>query len=100
MKGQIDRCKLRTAQDYASSLNLHVNYLNRAVKETTGKSTTTHIGERITNEAKALLLHTDWNVADIAYALGFEYPTYFNNFFKRITGTNPMSLRPTEISHN
>jgi AraC family transcriptional regulator, transcriptional activator of pobA len=92
--------QLRTAQDYASNLNLHVNYLNRVVKETTGKSTTTHIGERIANEAKALLLHTDWNVADIAYALGFEYPTYFNNFFKRITGTNPMSLRPTEISHN
>jgi AraC family transcriptional regulator, transcriptional activator of pobA len=91
--------QLRTAQDYAGNLNLHVNYLNRAVKETTGKSTTAHITERIASEAKALLLHTDWNVADIAYALGFEYPTYFNNFFKRITGTNPMSLRPTEISN-
>src|SRR6478735_2018711 len=32
--------KLRTAQDYATALNLHVNYLNRAVKETTGRSTT------------------------------------------------------------
>ena len=89
--------QLRTAQDYASNLNLHVNYLNRAVKETTGKSTTTHIGERVASEAKALLLHTDWNVADIAYALGFEYPSYFNNFFKKITGTNPMSLRGAEI---
>ncbi len=89
--------KLRTAQDYATALNLHVNYLNRAVKETTGKSTTTHISERIANEAKALLLHTDWNVADIGYALGFEYPTYFNNFFKRVTGTNPTSLRPAEV---
>jgi AraC family transcriptional regulator, transcriptional activator of pobA len=89
--------KLRTAQDYATALNLHVNSLNRVVKETTGKSTTTHISERIASEAKALLLHTDWNVADIAYALGFEYPTYFNNFFKRITGTNPMSLRPAQV---
>jgi AraC family transcriptional activator of pobA len=89
--------KLRTAQDYATALNLHVNYLNRAVKETTGKSTTTHISERIANEAKALLRHTDWNVADIGYALGFEYPTYFNNFFKRVTGTNPTSLRPAEV---
>ena len=44
--------KLRTAQDYATTLNLHVNYLNRAVKETTGKSTTTHISERIASEAK------------------------------------------------
>jgi AraC family transcriptional regulator, transcriptional activator of pobA len=90
--------KLRTAQDYATTLNLHVNYLNRAVKETTGKSTTTHISDRIASEAKALLLHTDWNVADIGYALGFEYPTYFNNFFKRVTGTNPTSLRPVEVS--
>jgi AraC family transcriptional activator of pobA len=89
--------KLRTAQDYATALNLHVNYLNRAVKETTGKSTTTHISERIANEAKALLRHTDWNVADIGYALGLEYPTYFNNFFKRVTGTNPTSLRPAEV---
>jgi AraC family transcriptional activator of pobA len=89
--------QLRTAQDYATALNLHVNYLNRSVKETTGKSTTTHISERIASEAKALLLHTNWNVADVGYALGFDYPTYFNNFFKKITGTNPTSLRPAEV---
>src|SRR5215216_3809329 len=29
--------RLKTAQDYASHLNVHVNYLNRAVKEVTGK---------------------------------------------------------------
>jgi AraC-like DNA-binding protein len=88
---------LRTAQDYAKELAIHTNYLNRAVKETTGRSTTTHITERIISEAKALLLHTEWNIADIAYALGFDYPTYFNNFFKKITGTNPKSLRATQV---
>jgi AraC family transcriptional activator of pobA len=85
--------ELKTAQDYSTVLSLHVNYLNRAVKSTTGKSTTTHISERITREAKALLQHTNWNIAEIAYALGFEYPTYFNNFFKKNTGTNPKSFR-------
>ncbi len=85
--------QLKTAQDYAQNLNLHVNYLNRAVKEVTGKQTSSHISERIVTEAKALLQHTDWNISDIAYALGFEYPTYFNNFFKKLTGTNPKSLR-------
>jgi len=88
---------LRTAQDYAKELAIHTNYLNRAVKETTGRSTTTHITERIISEAKALLLHTEWNIADIAYALGFEYPTYFNNFFKKVTGTNPKSLREQQV---
>jgi AraC-like DNA-binding protein len=89
--------QLKTAQDYAANLNVHVNYLNRAVKEITGKPTTSHIAERIISEAKALLHHTDWNIADIAYALGFEYPTYFNNYFKRMTGTNPKSLRALEV---
>src|SRR5215216_1597907 len=42
--------QLKTAQDYANSLNVHVNYLNRAVKETTGKPTTTHVSERIISE--------------------------------------------------
>ena len=85
--------QMKTAQDYAKGLNVHVNYLNRAVKELTGKTTSTHIAERIIGEARALLQHTDWNVSSIAYALGFEYPAYFNNYFKRITGTNPRSLR-------
>lgn len=89
--------QLKTAQDYANNLHVHVNYLNRAVKEITGKPTSTHISERITSEAKALLQHTGWNIADIAYALGFEYPTYFNNFIKKMTGTNPKSLRAQEV---
>lgn len=88
---------LKTANDYANELAIHVNYLNKAVKETTGKSTTTHISERISREAKALLQHTNWNVAEIAYALGFEYPTYFNNFFKKLNGSNPTAFRESMV---
>jgi len=89
--------QLRTAQQYAQHLNVHINYLNRAVKEVTGRSTTTHITERILTEAKALLQHTDWSISEIAYSLGFDYPTYFNNFFKKVTGTNPTAFRLTEV---
>ncbi len=85
--------QLKTAQDYAQVLGIHVNHLNRSLREITGKSTTTLISERIVKESKAILQHTDWNVADIAYALGFEYPTYFNNFFKKMTGSNPKAVR-------
>jgi AraC family transcriptional activator of pobA len=89
--------QLRTAQDYASKLSVHVNYLNRSVKEVTGRPTTAHVTERVISEAKALLQNTDWNIADVAYALGFEYPSYFNNFFKKVTGTNPKALRAQEV---
>jgi AraC family transcriptional regulator, transcriptional activator of pobA len=76
---------------------VHINYLNGAVKQITGKPTSVHISERIVAEAKALLQHTDWNVAEIAYALGFEYPTYFNNFFKKKTGAIPKFIRNAHL---
>lgn len=85
--------QLKTAQDYARQLSVHVNHLNSSVKEVTGKPTTAHIADRIISEAKALLQHTTWSIADIAYALGFDYPTYFTNFFKKKTGQSPKSLR-------
>jgi AraC-like DNA-binding protein len=84
---------LRTAHDYADRLSVHPNHLNRAVKEITGKTTTEHISDRIVREARALLLHTDWSVSQIGYSLGFEYPAYFNNFFKKQTQLTPLSLR-------
>jgi len=89
--------ELRTAQDFAKYLSIHVNHLNSSVKEVTGKPTTAHITERIIAEAKALLQHTDWNISDIAYALGFEYPTYFNNFFKKKTGYIPKLERAASL---
>ncbi len=89
--------ELKTAQDLADHLHVHVNYLNSAVKKVTGKPTTAHIADRIISEAKALLQHTNWSIAEIAYALGFEYPTYFNNFFKKKTGYIPKSVRAVHL---
>lgn len=89
--------QVRTAQDFAQGLSVHVNYLNRVVKQVTGKPTSAHIAERVAAEAKALLQHTDWSVADIAYGLGFDYPTYFNNFFKRVTGRIPKAFRTAKV---
>ncbi|QJD95553.1 AraC family transcriptional regulator [Mucilaginibacter robiniae] len=88
-----DALKLKKAGDYANNLSVHVNHLNAAVHEITGKSTTTHINERILTEAKSLLMHTKWSVAEIAYSLGFEYASYFNSFFKKHTSSTPMAFR-------
>jgi AraC family transcriptional regulator, transcriptional activator of pobA len=85
--------KLRSAGDFAKVLAVHVNHLNRAIRETTGKTTTEHIAERLIGEAKALLRHTSWNISEIAYCLGFEEPAHFNNFFKKQTSMAPSAFR-------
>ncbi|TDE17119.1 helix-turn-helix domain-containing protein [Dyadobacter psychrotolerans] len=92
-----DPLRLRTARDFAEQLSVHENYLNRSVKEVTGKPISVHISGRIAAEAKALLQHTNWSVSDIAYSLGFEYPSYFNNYFKRTAGLAPNAYRKTKM---
>lgn len=89
--GQI--VQLKKAADFAACLSIHVNHLNKAVKEATGKTTSAWISERIIQEAKSLLLHTDWNINEVAYSLGFEYPSYFNNFFRKQTSQTPAAFR-------
>lgn len=85
--------QLRSASDFADQLNVHVNHLNRSIKEALEKTTTQVIAERILQEAKILLRHSKWNVAEIAFALGFTEPTHFNNFFKKHAGVNPTQFR-------
>lgn len=85
--------QLRSAKDFAKQLSLHTNHLNRAVKDLTGKTTTGHIAARILLEANDLLINTDWPVSEIGYCLGFQYPGYFNSFYKKHTGITPNELR-------
>lgn len=87
------KVNLRSASEFAQQLNIHVNHLNRAVKAITEKTTTQIIAERVLQEAKILLKHSQWNVSEIAYALGFMEVTHFNNFFKKHVGISPLKFR-------
>ncbi len=87
------RLQLKTAKDYADRLAVHVNYLNKKLKESTGKTTTEIIAERIVQEAKIMLRQTRWNISEISYALGFEEIAHFSNFFKKKTSLAPMEFR-------
>ena len=85
--------KVRSASDFATQLNVHVNHLNRALKETTHKTTSQIIADRILKEAKNLLTNSYMNISQIAFALGFNEATHFNNFFKRQTQVSPSAFR-------
>jgi len=84
---------LRTARDYAEALAVHVNHLNRVLKDTTGRTTTALIAARLGQEARQLLRHTTWTVSEIADGLGFTDVAHFCHFFKRQTGLVPGDFR-------
>jgi AraC family transcriptional activator of pobA len=87
----------RSPSEFAGQLNVHVNHLNKALKETTGKTTSQIISERIVQEAMILLKQTNWNINEIAWCLGFEELSHFINFFKKNVQVSPKNYRITEI---
>ncbi|WP_419802769.1 helix-turn-helix domain-containing protein [Mucilaginibacter sp.] len=87
------RVQLKSASDFANQLSVHVNHLNKALQKTTQKSTSEIISERLLQEAKILLKHTQWNISEIGYTLGFKEVTHFNNFFKKHSNLNPTQFR-------
>ena len=85
--------QLRTAKDYADQLAVHVNHLNKVLKETTGRTTTELIGSRLIQEAKVLLKQTNWTISEILDSLGFTEVAHFSTFFKRQTALTPGGFR-------
>ncbi|PRP96284.1 helix-turn-helix domain-containing protein [Enhygromyxa salina] len=77
----------------ARELGLSPNYLSDLLRQETGLSARQHIHDRVVDKAKDLLLGSEQTVAEVAYALGFEYPQHFSTLFKRRTGVCPSQFR-------
>ena len=72
--------------DYAQALNISSDYLNNVIKSTVGRNVKELIQSRISLEAKRMGLHTEWSNKEIAYQIGFEDPSHFSRFFKKVEG--------------
>lgn len=84
---------MKTAKEFAANLNVHPNYLNTLLKKHTGQNVSTHIRTRLLEEAKNLLLQTDWTLQDIGYCIGFAEQPNFSLFFKKNAGVTPAEYR-------
>ncbi len=87
--------QISTPAAFARQLHVHVNHLNKTLRESTGQTTSRLIQARILQEARVLLKSTGWSVAEIAWSLGFKEPNHFSTFFKSGTGTTPKKFRET-----
>lgn len=82
---------------YAAQLHISQSYLNKLCKAQQALTSGQIIKQRILLEAKRLLVHTSSSIAEIAYSLGFESPSYFNTFFKKGAGASPERYRKQEF---
>lgn len=78
---------------FAEKANLSSNYFGDMIKHYTGNSPQEHIQQLIVQIAKNKLRNTQLSVSEIAYSLGFDYPTYFTRLFKKTTGITPNVFR-------
>ena len=84
---------LPTVSYFADKLNLSSTYLTNVLKNQTGKNSQEHIHLAIVDKAKTMLLGTTKSVSEIAYDLGFEYPSHFSKLFKTKTSKSPSQYR-------
>lgn len=80
---------------YADALYITAGYLNKIVKETTGKTAKQCITDAIIWEAKTLLQDDSFTISEIVKKLRFGNPSFFSNFFKTHTSMSPSAYRST-----
>lgn len=88
-----DFMTIHSVKNYAKKMGVSVCILSRCTQMYEGSTPLQIINERIVLEAKRMLRYSSLRVKEISINLGFEDPSYFNKFFKKITGDTPANFR-------
>jgi len=91
--GKLQEIGIPSIEQIAEQLSVSQRYLSDTLKKETGNTSTEHLQLYLINEAKNILLDPSKTVAEVAYTLGFEYPTYFSRLFKKKEGISPTTYR-------
>ncbi|MCK9482371.1 MAG: AraC family transcriptional regulator [Bacteroidia bacterium] len=78
---------------YAEKLFMSARNLNLICKNILNQTVTEIIETRKLIEAKNQLTHSDKNISEIGFELGFNEKAYFTNVFKKRTGQTPTEFR-------
>lgn len=82
-----------SVRDYAEKLNISPKQLNIICRENVDKTPLKIIRERTILEAKRFMFHSEMNIQQIAFDLGYDDPFYFSRMFKKETGMSPTGFR-------
>ena len=79
--------------DIAAEMRLNQHYLSRVFKKTVGYSPMQYVIRRRIGESQSWLLQTGKSVTDIAYIVGYNSASQFNNAFSALIGMTPQRYR-------
>ena len=82
-----------TLETTAEHVGLSSNYFSAVFNSVMGTGFSEYLNSVRIEEAKKLLLSTDYAPADIALFLGFPDQSYFCKVFRKLTGTSPVRYR-------
>jgi AraC family transcriptional activator of pobA len=97
-KGSLLEKGLPTVAMMADELHLSPRYLSDMLKQETGKTAIELIHIFLISEAKNLLKGSDNNIAETAYALGFDNLPYFSRLFKKEVGISPIRFKKQHLN--
>lgn len=83
----------KTVESYCQELGISNNHLHRICKTITGNSPKKVLTDFFIAESKEHLKNHKYTIADVAYKLGFEDPSYFARLFKSTTNASPTQYR-------
>jgi len=78
---------------FAEQVKLSPKYFGDLVKKETGKSAQEYIHLKLIHLAKERIFDTSKTLSEVAYELGFKYPSHFTRLFKQHTGHSPNEYR-------
>lgn len=77
----------------AEQVKLSPKYFGDLVKKETGKSAQEYIHLKLIDIAKEKIFDPGKSLSEVAYELGFKYPSHFTRLFKQHTGHSPNKYR-------
>lgn len=80
-------------KDYATWLGIHSKKLNRITQSVVQKTAKEFIDEICIKNIQIMLVNTKLSIKEIAFQIGFDEHTNFNNYFKDRVGATPMKFR-------
>lgn len=87
-------------EDVAHQVYLSPCYFSRLFKQVKGWSFSEYLTQIRMEEARRLLVNTDFQVSEIASRVGYRDARYFSQVFKRNEGCTPISYRRDNIKYN